>query len=287
MIIKRMAALALGVFGFATQALAQANGTVERVYIAYCGEGTAINVAVWSPHVDVGKSVEFSNNCYLIKHAKGWLLFGTGLADSMGPEGTPPSGQRPVFPGTLKFRRMKTLADELKAINLSPADVKYVAISHIHPDNTGNIGMFPKSTFLIQKAEYEWRVTPAGVAPAVWGIFSNLHNIESQPVLLEGDHDVFGDGSVKLISTPGHTPGHQSLLVRTKNTGAVLLSGDAVHLRSNWENRRVPAHNVSVRDTLESMTKMELILKVEKAQLWINKDKAQTDSLRKLPAYYE
>jgi len=277
MIIKRMAGLALGLFGFATQALAQSNGTVERLYVAYCGEGTAINVALWSPHVDVGKSKEFSVNCYLIKHARGWLLYDTGLPDSTGPE-----PGRPFREGALRFRRTKKLADELKAINLSPADVKYVAISHIHPDHTGNVIMFSKSTFFIQKMEYDWKW--------IYGIgFTCIicSAIETQPVLLEGDHDVFGDGSVKLISTPGHSPGHQSLLVRTKNTGAILLAGDAVHFRSNFDHRRVPAHNESTKETLDSMTKMELILKAENAQLWINHDGAQTDSLRKLPEYYD
>ena len=100
---------------------------------------------------------------------------------------------------------------------------------------------------------------------------------------LEGDHDVFGDGSVTIISTPGHTPGHQSLLVKLPKTGAVVLSGDAVHFKSNWDNRGVPSSNVDKDKTLASMQRIADVLAKEKAQLWINHDKAQRDSLKMAP----
>ncbi len=98
---------------------------------------------------------------------------------------------------------------------------------------------------------------------------------------------MFGDGSVTILSTPGHTPGHQSLLVKLPKTGALVLSGDAVHFKSNWDNRGVPAGNVSKEQTLASMEKIDGILKKEKAQLWINHDKAQRDRLKMAPEYYE
>jgi glyoxylase-like metal-dependent hydrolase (beta-lactamase superfamily II) len=104
---------------------------------------------------------------------------------------------------------------------------------------------------------------------------------------LEGDKDLFGDGSVTVLSTPGHTPGHQSLLVKLPNTGAIMLSGDAVHFKSNWENRGVPLGNFNKEQTLASMQKLSDILAKEKAQLWINHDKAQRDSLKLAPAFYD
>ena len=104
---------------------------------------------------------------------------------------------------------------------------------------------------------------------------------------LEGDYDVFGDGSVTIIATPGHTPGHQSLLVKLPNTGAVVLSGDAVHFKSNWENRGVPVNNFNKDQTLASMQKIADTLDKEKAQLWINHDKAQRDGLKMSPGFYD
>ena len=104
---------------------------------------------------------------------------------------------------------------------------------------------------------------------------------------LEGDHDVFGDGSVTIIATPGHTPGHQCLLVKLPKTGAVLLSGDAVHFKDNWENRRVPSQNADKDKTVTSMQRMAEVMAKERALLWINHDKAQRDTQKLSPEFYE
>ncbi|MFN0317522.1 MAG: hypothetical protein ACKVQA_21060 [Burkholderiales bacterium] len=98
---------------------------------------------------------------------------------------------------------------------------------------------------------------------------------------------VFGDGSVVILSTPGHTPGHQSLLVRLAKRGAVVLSGDMVHFGENWKHRRVPARNFNPAQTLESMAKVAAVLAAEKAQLWINHDKTQSDAIAKAPEAVE
>jgi len=199
---------------------AQSAGSgVEKLYILNCGEGVAGDISRWSPGVNVGKSMDFVDNCYLIKHSQGWMLWDTGLADAIAAM---PEGQRPADPRMTHWRRPKTLAAQLE-LGVKPSDIKYVAISHTHPDHIGNVTMFPQSTLLVQKAEYEW---PSPVGPR----FKPEHPVTK----LEGDHDVFGDASVVIISTPGHTPGHQSLLVKLPQTGAVLLSGDAVHFRENW-----------------------------------------------------
>jgi N-acyl homoserine lactone hydrolase len=129
----------------------------------------------------------------------------------------------------------------------------------------------------VQKAEYEW--PGADGAPR----FNPNHPV----TLLEGDRDVFGDGSVVIISTPGHTPGHQSLLVRLPKTGTIVLSGDAVHFKANWDNRRVPPFNTDKDKTLASMQRIADIVAKENGQLWINHDKPQTDAQKKPPEFYD
>jgi len=255
-------------------ASAQNKSGVDKLYILNCGEGTAGDISRWSPGVDVGKSVPMADNCYLMHHTQGWLLWDTGVTDAIAAL---PNGAAPTDPRAIHWYRPKTLAAELNAVGVKPSDIKYLAISHTHPDHVGNVEMFPQAMLLVQKAEYEWP-NPLGV-----GRFKPEHPVKK----LEGDHDVFGDGSVTILSTPGHTPGHQSLLVKLPETGAIVLSGDAVHFKSNWDNRRVPSINTDKESTTTSMERIAGVMAKEKAQLWINHDKVQRDTLKMAPAFYE
>ncbi|SHH43005.1 Glyoxylase, beta-lactamase superfamily II [Bradyrhizobium erythrophlei] len=247
---------------------------IEKLYILNCGEGVAGDISRWSPGVNEGKSMDFVDNCYLIKHAQGWFLWDTGIPDAVAAM---PNGLAPADPKAVFWRRPKTLAAQLDQLGVKPSDIQAMAVSHTHPDHIGNVEMFPTTMLYVQKAEYDW--PGANNAPRF--------KLEHPVTLLEGDRDVFGDGSLTILSTPGHTPGHQSLLVKLPNTGAIVLSGDAVHFKSNWENRGVPVNNFSKEQTLASMQKISETLTKENAQLWINHDKAQRDSLKMSPEYYD
>lgn len=257
-----------------TATMAAAGGGLERLYVLDCGTNLGKDQSRWSPGVNEGKPIDFSDNCYLIRHAKGLLLWDTGIPDAVAAM---PDGMV-VANGAIIQRRAKTLAAQLAEIGVKPADVTYVAVSHTHGDHVGNLPLFPSSTILIQGAEYDWAMTQP-TKPA----FAATQKIEK----LTGDRDVFGDGSVTILSTPGHTPGHQALLVQLPRTGAIILSGDAVHFRDNWENRRVPSMNSNRDQTLASMERIATVLEEKKAQLWINHDKPQSAGLRHAPAYYE
>jgi len=247
---------------------------VERLYVINCGEGLAGDISRWSPGVNEGKSMGFVDSCYLIKHSQGWFLWDTGVADEVAAM---PNGLAPADPRAVLWHRPKTLAAQLDQLGVKPSDVKAIAISHTHPDHIGNVEMFPTATLYVQKAEYEW--------PGVNG--APRFKPEHPAAKLEGDRDVFGDGSVTILSTPGHTPGHQSLLVKLPHTGALVLSGDAVHFKGNWDNLGVPIMNFNKEQTLASMQKISETLTKEKAQLWINHDKAQRDSLKLSPEFYD
>jgi N-acyl homoserine lactone hydrolase len=247
---------------------------VERLYILNCGEGVAGDISRWSPGVNEGKSMDFVDNCYLIKHPQGWLLWDTGVSDTVAAM---PNGLAPSDPKSVHWHRSKTLAAQLDQLGLKPSDIKSVAISHTHPDHVGNVELFPAAMLYVQKAEYEW--PGANNTPR----FKPEHPVTK----LDGDRDLFGDGSVVILSTPGHTPGHQSLLVKLPKTGAIVLSGDAVHFKDNWDSRRVPSINFDKDKTLASMQKIADTLTKEKAQLWINHDKAQRDSLKMAPEFYD
>jgi N-acyl homoserine lactone hydrolase len=254
--------------------LGQSAPGIDRLYVLDCGWAHAADQSRWSPGVNVGVPIDISDNCYLIHHAQaGYLLWDTGIADALAaaPEGVS------VLNGAMVWHRTKTLAAELAAIGVKPDDIRYVAISHTHPDHVGNVELFPKATLLIQKAEYDWSFTQPNP------LISHGH-----PVMkLEGDRDVFGDGSAVILSTPGHTPGHQSLLLHLPKTGWIVLSGDLAHFKENWDNRRVPGFNADKEKSLASMQHVADILAERHAQLWINHDKPQSDQQRHAPEYYE
>ena len=243
---------------------------MDRLYVMDCGHNAALDQSRWSPGVNVGKPIELSDNCYLIRHGAQWLLWDTGYPDAM-------LGKPAVSPvGTAT--RTKTLAAQLAEVGVKPSEIEWVGVSHTHGDHVGNVDLFPQSTLLIQKAELEWAFAPGKPPP---------FKLERPLRTLEGDLDVFGDGSVTVLSTPGHTPGHQSLLVRLPKTGWVVLSGDLAHFRDNWEQRRVASMNTGAEQTRASMQRVAQILADKPAQLWINHDLPQSESQRHAPAFYD
>jgi len=273
--VRTLAAVVAVLSLTATAGLAQNKGKVaDRLYVLNCGEGVAGDISRWSPGVNEGKSMDFVDNCYLIRHGRVWMLWDTGVSDAIAAM---PNGLAPADPRMTHWKRPKTLASQLQQIGVKPDDVRFLAVSHTHPDHIGNVEMFPKAMLLVQRTEYEW--PGANNAPR----FKPEHPVTK----LEGDYDVFEDGSVIILSTPGHTPGHQSLLVKLRKTGAIVLTGDAVHFKDNWDNRRVPSANFDKDKTVTSMERIDAFLKKEKAQLWINHDKAQRDTLKLAPQYYE
>jgi N-acyl homoserine lactone hydrolase len=249
-------------------------GNVDRLYVIDCGLAHAPDQSLWSPGVNVGVSIDLSDNCYLMHHTTaGYLLWDTGISDRVAalPEGSP-GGE----PG-MTYHRTGTLLASLAALGVKPADVRYVVVSHCHPDHVGNVDEFPDATVIIQKAEWDYAMARPQKP------FSPDHKAQ----LIEGDTDLFGDESVMILSTPGHTPGHESLLVHLDTTGNVVLSGDVVHFQSNWDNRRVPSFNFDKAQSLASMDKIARVLKAKHAQLWINHDKPSSDARRHAPQFYE
>jgi N-acyl homoserine lactone hydrolase len=258
-------------------------GSVDRMYVLECGESMTKDVSAnWSPGVDVGVAREFSDNCYLIQHGDRLLLWDSGMSDAIAakPEGVTAAS------GLLTMWVHRTLASQLQALGIAPGDITDIAFSHFHSDHVGNANMFTSATLYIQEPEYD---AAFGANPSQYGFMPAFYEkLKSNPtVKLNGDHDVFGDGSVLILSTPGHTPGHQSLLVRLPKRGAVILSGDMVHFQENWTHRRVPARNFNKEQSAQSMERVAALLSSEHAELWINHDKAQSATIPHAPAYVE
>ena len=256
--------------------------TVERMYVIECGENHVTDLSRWTPGANAGRPHVFGNHCYLVRHARGWMLWDTGNPDRIAAM---PNGLRNPN-GIITAHMKKPLAESLKEIGLAPADIQHFAMSHSHGDHSGNANLFAASTLYMQQSEYD---AVFGAEPQKYNfIAANFEKLRgSKAVRLAGDHDVFGDGSVTIKSAPGHTPGHQVLVVRLPKSGLVMLSGDMVHLVWSWENRVVPSFNFDVAQSGRTIDAMKAWASANGAKLWVNHDKEQHAALPKAPRWVE
>lgn len=267
-------------------------GYADRLYVIDGGLGHAGDAGAWmNMMVPPGTAIDISAYAHVIKHGDDWMMFDTSTNDIIA---TMPNG----FGGAANAIRWtktqaQTLLPQLKTIGITPDDIRYIGISHNHADHTGNISMFKKSTVLIQRREYEF-ITRNGGAPQGPPNLPGAIFPRNYPVsLLDGDYDVFGDGSVILFYTGGHTLGSQIALVRLRNTGYVLLTGDAVHFRSNFDTRRIPRIQGAneENDWLESVPRaferIAALLQFYKAQLWVHHDIADYKGRKFAPQFYD
>lgn len=258
----------------ATSFAGSANGNgLKRLYVLDCGRQLVKDQSRWTPGRNVGQEKWFSNNCYLIQHERGTLLWETGVPDSVAEV----KDGITVANGAIVMFRDKTLLGQLAGLGVKPDDITFVALSHAHGDHIGNAKAFAKPKILMQKLEHEF---------AMKMIPKPLNDGQSVQ-MLDGDHDVFGDGSVMIISTPGHTPGHQVLLVKLPKTGALVLSGDLVHFQYMWDNKLAPPFNFNKDQSLASIERVAKLMAEHKAKLWIGHDKDNTDKVDRAPKYYE
>jgi len=225
------------------------------------------------------KAVDFTGQSYLIVHSRGTLMWEAGvIPDSQF------TGPGPVKEGI--STATKPLLPQLASAGYKPGDISYFAMSHYHSDHTANANAFAGSTWLVQKAERDamFAATPAAImAPAT---FSALKDAKTT-ILENEDHDVFGDGSVVLMTTPGHTPGHQVLFVKTAKRGPVVLAGDLYHYPEERTTGRTPSFEFDPAQSKVSRNRVEIFLRQTGAQLWIEHDIATHTGLPKAPKFID
>ncbi|MDB5985581.1 MAG: N-acyl homoserine lactonase family protein [Nevskia sp.] len=252
-----------------------------RLYALDCGRGEFKDMGMFSDTGEYdGKSGAIVVPCFVIRHPKGTLIWDTGLGDKLA------ANKDGMDAGNgIHLSVPVTLAEQLKALGLAPSDVSYVAFSHFHFDHTGNANLFGAATWIINKLELAWAEgtpTPSGVDPTTISAYKT-----AKTQLIDGDYDVFGDGSVRILKAPGHTPGHQVLELKLAKSGVVILSGDLYHTDANRSFKRVPTINVERADTLASIERIERIVKNTHARFVIQHDPNDFKSLPKFPAYLD
>ncbi len=204
---------------------------------------------------------QFSDAYYIVKHPKGTLIWDTGLPNSL-------VGKEPFTSpdGNFTVSRKATATKQLRALGIETNDIDYLAFSHTHFDHTGAANDFKNATWLVQEKEYTHVKSEEMQKnqPDQYNAIKDLSKIK----IINGDHDVFGDGTVVIKSTPGHTPGHSSLFIDLAS-GPVLLSGDLYHFNENRNGKIVPSFNTSVKETEKSFETFEAFAKAKNAKVII------------------
>ena len=258
-----------------------------RLYVLDCGMLTPTREGVERYHITIAEAGEtrMPVPCFLIVHPRGTLLWDTGVIPDETVEAQPQGARGSVNPTVAAFVA-RSLKSQLAQIGYAPADVKYVAVSHAHIDHTANLNEFAASTWLTRPAErdFMWAENNPRVNPS---FYTRLKN--SPIVLLDKDeHDVFGDGQAIIKAAPGHTPGHQVLILRLAATGLIMLGGDLYHYPPERAFHRAPPDNeFNVQASAASRVTIEEYLRRTKAALWIQHDFGANAKLKKSPAYYE
>ena len=270
-------------FSFTVQAAAETHKAVldtVRLYAMDCGtimlEARAMH---WFEDTDAYIKMPglMAVPCFLIRHPRGDLLWDVGLGDKFAGQGVVDLGDG--FSAKVEH----TLVAQLKVLQLTAQNIDFVAFSHHHFDHTGNAALFKEARYLISRKEMEWtQGEPYGVDREGLAFIG-----DNNAQFIEGDHDLFGDGSVRILRAPGHTPGHQILMLKLANTGTVILSGDLYHTRENFRQARVAALNDSRAETLASFDRVEKFMEKYNARMIIQHDREDFLGLPKFPKYLD
>jgi glyoxylase-like metal-dependent hydrolase (beta-lactamase superfamily II) len=256
------------------------NAASPRIYVLEGGSITGLDPALFNFRRDELQEVDFVNTAYLIVHPRGTLMFDAGAV----PDSHFKGDGSPVVEGVVTAT--KPLLPQLAAAGYQPRDVTYFALSHFHSDHTGNANEFANATWIVQKAERDFMFADSSQGIIQPATYAELRDADTK-ILDNEDFDVFGDGSVVVMATPGHTPGHQVVAVKLANRGTVVLGGDLYHYPEERTTGRVPTFEFDAEQSKASRARVERYLEVNDATLWIEHDIATHAALPKSPDYVD
>lgn len=257
-----------------------------RLYVLDCGIITPTGVEPYGLKPSEMVTTKMVTPCFLIAHPRGSLLWDTGeIPDSAFKDGVTPQKLN-------AFTVDRPLLPQLAAIGYTPANITYMALSHYHGDHVANASLFAGSTWIVQKGDRDAILAPRPADPPAMGRVPDPKFFEglatAKTIVLNGeDHDVFGDGTVVIKFTPGHTPGHQALFLKLAHTGNVLLSGDLYHYPEEITYKKIPAFDTDKSQTAKSREMMEDFVKQNHAQLWIQHDYTSGIKRKIAPEFYD
>lgn len=237
-----------------------------------------------------GADYEIPVPWFFIRHPKGNVVIDGGNAAEVAIDARRHWGQV-IDAYSPKMRRDENCVEQLKSIGVRADEITHVLQSHLHLDHTGAIGRFPNTTHYVQRAEYEYAFNPDWFSAGAY-IRSDFDRPKLKWHFLDGektdDFDLFGDGTIRMIFTPGHAPGHQSFLINLQSTGPILLCIDAAYTMDHWENRALPGLVTSSSDAAKSVNKLHTIANQTGALVVTGHDPDHWRTFKHAPnAYYD
>lgn len=278
-------ALVMGLIAIAVVGSALAQHHLQKVkslrlYVFDCGVIKGLDPALFNFKREEVGTTDFAVPCYLIVHPKGTLMWDVGVI----PDSAFTDDGKPVTQGPSTATR--TLKSQLAEIGYAPSDITYLAHSHYHGDHVANSNEFAAATWLVRPVERDAMFAdkpPALVDPKNYDKLKNAKTV----LITTDEYDVFGDGKVIIKSAPGHTPGHQVLILHLSKTGNVMLAGDLYHYPEERNSGRVPTFEYNKEQSLASRAMIEDYCKKTHTQLWIEHDYIANSKLKKSPQYYD
>jgi N-acyl homoserine lactone hydrolase len=265
---------------------AQSTGASPRLYVLDGGVLASETARYRLTDADV-EEVALSVASFLIVHPRGVLLWDAGAVADHERGGPVGYEQRLIRrDGQERFVKLApTLTSQLQAAGYQPSQITHLALSHYHWDHTADANLFANAQWLVPKLEHDamFRADPpGGTRPETYSALKN-----ARTTLLDGEHDVFGDGTVVIRPAHGHTEGHTVLYVKLAKTGGVVLAGDLYHYPAERTLKRLPTFEVSEADTQVARDELEQFLRRTNSGLWIQHDLVAHRKLKKSPEYYD
>jgi glyoxylase-like metal-dependent hydrolase (beta-lactamase superfamily II) len=248
----------------------------------------APTLTVQSETLLYGASGEITIPCpsFLIEHSRGLVLFDTGIhPDAIdNPEKVYGAELAPLL--GIRGTSDQRLDNQIKALGFKLSDITHVVSSHGHFDHTGGLFLFPEATHYFGEGELRYANWPDPIQAFVYReeVLNTIRQLDTREV--PGDLDLFGDGAVTILATPGHTPGEVSLLVRLASR-SFILTGDAIHLRAQMEQEYHFPIDSDTKEALRSVRRLKYLKESLEATIWISHDPDDWAEYTRAPGFYE
>ncbi len=250
--------------------------SVRSLYVLYCGSMLSDKGNILTYRVDIGKKVEIPISVYLIRTEEGNILVDSAVDHDDFPYLTSIGKE-------LRVKKEDFLLTRLQEAGVSPEEINFVFQSHLHWAHSGMLRYFPKAKIIVQRQEYGYAINPPPFAERFYRCqYYNSSNLNWQ--IIDGDESLMP--GITAIFTPGHTPGHQSLMVDLPESGTLILTGDCAYISENLERETIPGVFVDPFQAFQSLKKVKNLARITNAQILYSHSMGQLETLKKPPEFY-